>query len=222
MLLRPRKTVARAARRASSAVQPRGSNRATNGYVSLSHGLIRKPLIGLAILLLFTAGDGVLGTRLPTSFLPEEDYGYCLLNVQLPPAASLDRTDAVAHKIDDAPAEDRGRASFNTIVGFSLLTRVTASNNAFFFVQLTPWDERRRAAAAGARDRQPAERRSLRADRAGGGGVRGHAAVDSRTRQRRAASRCGSRIAAAARSSSSTSSCRSSWPRRASGRSSPA
>ena len=59
-------------------------------------------------------------------------------------------------------------------------------------------------------------------DRARGGGVRDHAAVDSRPRQVRAASRCGCRIAAAARSSSSTSSCRSSWPQRASGPSSPA
>jgi HAE1 family hydrophobic/amphiphilic exporter-1 len=110
----------------------------TNGYVSLSHGLIRKPLIGLAILALFTAASGLLGTRLPTSFLPEEDYGYALLNIQLPPAASLDRTDAVAQKVDALLKKTEGVKGFNTIVGFSLLTRVTASNNAFYFVQFTP------------------------------------------------------------------------------------
>jgi hydrophobic/amphiphilic exporter-1 (mainly G- bacteria), HAE1 family len=120
----------------------RGLERATHGYVKLSHGLIRKPLISIVILLAFIGTSGLLGRKLPSSFLPQEDYGYFLLNVQLPPAASLERTDAVARKIDDLLAHTEGIANYNTIVGFSLLTRVTASNNAFYFVQLDPWDER--------------------------------------------------------------------------------
>jgi HAE1 family hydrophobic/amphiphilic exporter-1 len=123
----------------------RGLERATGGYVKLSHRLIRKPLISLVILLAFIGTSSLLGRKLPSSFLPQEDYGYFLLNVQLPPAASLERTDAVARKIDDVLAHTDGVANFNTIVGFSLLTRVTASNNAFYFVQLKPWDERRDA-----------------------------------------------------------------------------
>ena len=104
---------------------------------------------------------GVLGQRLPTSFLPEEDYGYFLLNVQLPPAASLERTDAVCRKVDAHPGEDRGRRNFNTIVGFSLLTRVTASNNAFFFVAARSRGTSATSAALQARaDRQSAQRRS--------------------------------------------------------------
>jgi HAE1 family hydrophobic/amphiphilic exporter-1 len=120
----------------------RGLARATHGYVRLSHGLIRKPLIAGLILLGFVGGASLLGKKLPTSFLPQEDYGYFLLNVQLPPAASLDRSDDVARKIDALLAKTEGVENFNTIVGFSLLTRVTASNNAFYFVQLKPWDER--------------------------------------------------------------------------------
>jgi HAE1 family hydrophobic/amphiphilic exporter-1 len=121
----------------------RGLERATGGYVKLSHRLIRKPLLSLAILLAFIGTSSVLGQKLPSSFLPQEDYGYFLLNVQLPPAASLERTDAVARKLDDVLAHTEGVANYNTIVGFSLLTRVTASNNAFYFVSLKPWDERR-------------------------------------------------------------------------------
>ena len=117
-------------------------DRTTRGYVSLSHGLIRKPLIGIATLALFAVAAGLMGARLPNSFLPEEDYGYFLMNIQLPPAASLDRTDVVAHKVDDILKHTDGVINFNTIIGFSLLTRVTASNNAFYFVQLKPWDER--------------------------------------------------------------------------------
>jgi HAE1 family hydrophobic/amphiphilic exporter-1 len=116
--------------------------RMTRGYVSLSHGLIRKPLIGLVILGAFIVATAGLGRRLPTSFLPEEDYGYFLLNIQLPPAASLDRTDAVTRKVDALLQRTEGVRNFNTIVGFSLITRVTAPNNAFYFVQLAPWSER--------------------------------------------------------------------------------
>src|SRR5262249_22258500 len=94
MLLRPRKQTKGGLGR-SFAVFNRWFERATHGYVSLSHGLVRKAVIGVAILAAFTAMAALLGQRLPTSFVPEEDYGYFLLNVQLPPAASLGRTDAV-------------------------------------------------------------------------------------------------------------------------------
>jgi HAE1 family hydrophobic/amphiphilic exporter-1 len=115
---------------------------ATRGYVRISHGLIRKAFVGVALLVGFTIVAGLIGRKLPTSFVPEEDYGYFLLNVQLPPAASLQRTDAVCRKIDQLLARTPGIANFNTIAGFSLLSRVTASNYGFYFVGLKPWDER--------------------------------------------------------------------------------
>src|SRR5262249_28296028 len=71
---------------------------ATKGYVRVSHGLIRKAVIGVALLAAFAAASAGLGLRLPTSFVPEEDYGYFTINVQLPPAASMQRTDAVVRK----------------------------------------------------------------------------------------------------------------------------
>jgi HAE1 family hydrophobic/amphiphilic exporter-1 len=120
----------------------RGFAKATRGYVSLSHGLIRKAIVGALILLIFAVLDGAIGRKLPTSFLPEEDYGYMLLNVQLPPAASLERTDAVCQRIDAILAKTDGVQYYNAIVGFSLLTRVSASYNGFFFVALKPSDER--------------------------------------------------------------------------------
>ena len=142
MLLRPRSNRRGFVRRMFDGVN-RGLERATRGYISISHGLIRKPLIGVAILVLFAAASGLLGTRLPQSFLPEEDYAYFMMNVQLPPAASLERTDAVTHKLDAMLRQTDGVGNFNTIIGFNLTTRVTASNNAFYFVQLKPWEERR-------------------------------------------------------------------------------
>jgi HAE1 family hydrophobic/amphiphilic exporter-1 len=101
--------------------------RATRGYVTVSHGLIRKAAVSVAVLVIFIALDAVLGRRLPTSFLPDEDYGYFLLNVQLPPAASLERTDAVARKIDKILSETPGIQYTATITGFDFITRARAT-----------------------------------------------------------------------------------------------
>jgi len=122
--------------------------KASNGYVAVSRLLIRKAAVGIAILAGFAALAGLLGTRLPTSFLPEEDYGYFLLNVQLPPAASIQRTDDVCRKIETILSKTEGVNSYNAIIGFSLLTRVTAPNNGFYFVSLKPYDERHRGLEA--------------------------------------------------------------------------
>ena len=71
----------------------------------------------------FTLLAAGLGKRLPTGFVPEEDQGFVMLNVQLPPAASLQRTDAVAARSRRSSARRTGIQAFNTIAGFSLLTR---------------------------------------------------------------------------------------------------
>ncbi len=84
----------------------------------------------------------LVGRKLPTSFLPDEDYGFLFLNVQLPPAASLERTDEVTQKIDEILASTPGVQDYTTIDGFSLLTRVSTTNSAFYFVNLKPWSER--------------------------------------------------------------------------------
>jgi HAE1 family hydrophobic/amphiphilic exporter-1 len=144
MLLKPR-TRATGLLAGFFGVFNRGFEKATRGYIRVSHGLVRKAFVGVALLVAFTVLAVVLGRRLPTSFVPEEDYGYFLLNVQLPAAASLERTDAVSRKIDQLLLHTEGIANFNTIAGFSLLSRVTASNYGFYFIGLKPWDERGRA-----------------------------------------------------------------------------
>jgi len=119
--------------------------KATRGYVNLSHGLIRKAAVALAILLAFFLVDGLMGRSLPSSFVPTEDLGYFFLNYQLPPAASLQRTDAVGRKIEKIMAETEGVKYLTNIEGFSLLARVSASYNGFAFVALKPWEERAKA-----------------------------------------------------------------------------
>lgn len=141
MLLRPRKE-SRGPLGAFFRWFNRWFGRATNGYVQGSHYLIRKAGFSL---LLFVAVAGLaflLGSRLPRSFVPEEDQGYLFLNVQLPPASSLARTDAVCQQIEAVLKQTPGVQTFNTVVGFSLLSLASTTYTAFFFVTLDPWSER--------------------------------------------------------------------------------
>jgi HAE1 family hydrophobic/amphiphilic exporter-1 len=117
-------------------------DKATRGYVSLSHALIRKSVIPVLILVGFAVAAGILGYRLPTSFLPTEDYGYMYVNVQLPPAASMERTDQALKKVEAILAKTAGVQYYTTISGFSNLSRVSASYQGFFFIALKPWAER--------------------------------------------------------------------------------
>jgi HAE1 family hydrophobic/amphiphilic exporter-1 len=119
--------------------------KATKGYVSLSHTLIRRAAIALSVLLLFFLVDGAMGHYLPTSFVPTEDMGYFFLNIQLPPAASLQRTDAVGRKVEAILKETDGIRYVSNVEGFSLLSRVSASYNGFAFVSLKPWDDRKKS-----------------------------------------------------------------------------
>jgi hydrophobic/amphiphilic exporter-1 (mainly G- bacteria), HAE1 family len=120
--------------------------RATKGYIKWSHALVRKAFVAMLILAGFALADVVIGKRLPTGFLPEEDYGYAFLNVQLPPAASLSRTDEVLRKIETILGQTEGVQNSTTVGGFSLLTLTSASYQGFFFIGLKPWDERKRTA----------------------------------------------------------------------------
>src|SRR5213596_279852 len=116
---------------------------ATNAYVRFCGVLIRKSAIALILLAAFGAAAGWFGSKVPSSFLPDEDQGYLYINLQLPSAASLQRTDEVARKIESALANTPGVEYTTSVVGFSLLSFVRTSYNAFFFVTLKPWDDRK-------------------------------------------------------------------------------
>src|SRR4051794_21725560 len=118
--------------------------RTTHGYVSLSHFAIRKSLLSFGLLLVLAIGAGVFGSRLPSSFLPEEDQGYVYIQLQLPDAASLERTDQVAHKIEDLMSKIPGIHHTTSVIGFSLLSLSQNTYSAFFFVTFNPWSERTR------------------------------------------------------------------------------
>jgi len=114
-------------------------------YVGLSGFLIRKAVVGLAILVGFTVVALLAGQRVESGFLPEEDQGYFFLNVQLPDASSIDRTDAASRKVDAILAATPEIETFNTVVGYSILSSSAATYNGLYFVQLKDWSKRKGA-----------------------------------------------------------------------------
>lgn len=114
----------------------------TGGYLSFTGILVRKVsrsmiFIGIIVVLTILLFKGV-----PGGFVPEEDNGYFLINVQLPDASSLQRTDLVCKKIEQILANEKSIDNYTTISGYSLITGVASSNIATFFVSLKEWSER--------------------------------------------------------------------------------
>jgi HAE1 family hydrophobic/amphiphilic exporter-1 len=120
----------------------RGFDAATQRYVGFTGVCVRKAARTMLFLVILTAGAGLLGSRLPKGFVPDEDQGYLFVNVQLPDAASMERTDAVCKEVEAILADTEGVGPFNTIAGYSLISQSSATYNAFFFVSLDPWHER--------------------------------------------------------------------------------
>ena len=116
--------------------------RLTRGYVSWSAVLVRKSAIAAVLLLVFCVAAVFYSTRVPTSFLPDEDQGYAYVNVQLPNAASLERTTAVVENVEKIIRNTPGVQDSTCFVGFSLLSFTRTSYNATFFVTFKPWDQR--------------------------------------------------------------------------------
>ena len=117
--------------------------KATHGYVKLCGWFIRKVAISLLLLVLMTAATGMIGRMVPGGFLPEEDQGYLYAGVQLPNAASLQRTDAATRELEKIIMETPGVQYCTTVAGFSLLSGVTNTYSGFFFITLKPWHERK-------------------------------------------------------------------------------
>ena len=104
--------------------------------------LLRKPFIAAVSFLLLTVVTVILFTKWPTTFIPEEDDGYIIVSAQLPAAASLSRTEAVARKIDKILSTYPEVKTNISISGFSIMNNGEQSNAASVFVVLKDWKER--------------------------------------------------------------------------------
>lgn len=121
-------------------------DRGTASYGKATSRVAGKLKRGVVYLLITIVAAGLLGSLVPSGFLPEEDQGYYFVNVQLPNAASLQRTDEVVKKIEGLLMQDEDIEYITAVTGFSMLSGAMIPNNAFLFVKLVNWNERERTA----------------------------------------------------------------------------
>ncbi len=119
----------------------RGIENTTAGYSRVVSGLLRKGAVAGILMIAVLAGSAWLFKSVPTAFVPPEDQGFLFVDVQLPDAASLERTDAVLEKVTEIALADPAVTDFISVSGFSLLSG-SGSNNGLGIVVLKDWEER--------------------------------------------------------------------------------
>ncbi|NIO10031.1 MAG: hydrophobe/amphiphile efflux-1 family RND transporter, partial [Deltaproteobacteria bacterium] len=117
-------------------------SRATDSYVRLCGIMISKAGRVMIVLVLVAISAGWLGGKLPSGFIPLEDSGYFLMNIQLPPSASLQRTEDVLGKIGAILEQMPGIQYVTAIGGYNIISQTFTTYNAVVFVSLKPWGER--------------------------------------------------------------------------------
>ena len=115
---------------------------AEKGYMNLVKTTVRRTSIMMLLALGLAGFTGWQFTSLPTGFLPIEDQGYIMVHVQLPDAASQERTNEVLDRIDAVVGDTPGVADWVIFGGYNLIDGSASSNAAIVFVTLDPWEER--------------------------------------------------------------------------------
>jgi HAE1 family hydrophobic/amphiphilic exporter-1 len=125
----------------------RGIEKMTGSYTTGVNFLLKRATrVGIIVGVLFVA-TGWLTTSVPTGFVPSEDQGYVFLDIQLPDAASSNRTQALIDKITPMIKADPAVTDVITVSGVSLLGGA-GSNNGLGIIMLKDWEERTEPALA--------------------------------------------------------------------------
>lgn len=121
-------------------------NRTVDNSRSLCTGIVRTAIRRVAFGALLFAGMVALAVigfgQLSSGFVPQEDEGYCLVNLSLPDAASQERMVAFSKEAEKVVADIPGVKDYITITGYSILDNVAIPNAGFMLVVFEPWAER--------------------------------------------------------------------------------
>ncbi|MCD4680388.1 MAG: efflux RND transporter permease subunit [Bacteroidales bacterium] len=120
----------------------KGMDKTTDSYMSFTNIVSRKLKRSAVFIVIMTIGAGIFGSLVPGGFIPEEDMGYFFVNVQLPNAASIQRSDVITKKVEDILMEFEEIEFVTTATGYSILSGAMTSNTGFLFISLKKWDER--------------------------------------------------------------------------------
>ncbi|MDD1780256.1 efflux RND transporter permease subunit [Enterovibrio sp. ZSDZ35] len=120
----------------------KGLEAVTNKYGSAAGFLVRKTLVLGALFVIAVGAAGYFAKTTSTGFVPQEDKGVLLVNIQLPDAASLSRTEEVTRKLTQIVTSEPGVEAATVANGFAFLTGAAASNGASMFIKLKDWETR--------------------------------------------------------------------------------
>ena len=118
-------------------------DKSTDSYMSFTSVVARKLKRSVIFILIVSVAAGIFGSMVPGGFIPEEDMGYFFVNVQLPDAASIRRSDIVTKKIEKILMDFDEVEYVTTATGYSILSGAMTSNTGFLFVSLKNWSERK-------------------------------------------------------------------------------
>lgn len=141
-----------------------------HSYVRSSAQMLRHGILTAILLLAVMALIYPLSGRVPGGFLPDEDEGYLYGSLQMPSGSSLEVTEQGTAQVVELLKRNQAVSGVVMVNGFNLLTGVQSPNNAFFFITLRPWSERR-GTAQGAADLARWLRNELNAMPTGGIGT---------------------------------------------------
>lgn len=121
----------------------KGFSATLSGYVRIITGLLHRPVVSLCVFIVISliAFYGFL--KWPSSFVPSEDQGYVIASVQLPNAASFERTSAVCSRLEKVVKSYPEVENVLSITGYSSFFGSQSSNLGTFFIVLKPWNDRK-------------------------------------------------------------------------------
>jgi hydrophobe/amphiphile efflux-1 (HAE1) family protein len=121
----------------------RGFDRSRSRYLGVAGRIVGRPRAGFAAFVVMVALTALLYRRVPGAFIPPEDKGFFVLAVQLPDAASRQRTEDVVGRVEKMVLADPSVRSVVALVGLDLLTFSQQTNSATMFIRLKPWGDRK-------------------------------------------------------------------------------
>ncbi|MFI3299133.1 MAG: efflux RND transporter permease subunit [Rikenellaceae bacterium] len=117
-------------------------NSRTDNFVRRTRRFTHRSYRALLLIGVLVVGVYFIMREIPSGFIPQEDEGYFMVAVQLPDAASVERTTAVLDKVHSLLAEEPSIANVATLAGFNMLNQTMATNSGIAFVQLKDYSER--------------------------------------------------------------------------------
>ena len=123
-----------------------GFDKLTASYITLTEHVTKSIKRGLIFIVIVVFGLFILSRLVPGGFMPNEDMGYFMVNIQLPDAASLQRSDVVAKKVEKILSKYEEIEYITTATGFSLISGSLNPNSGFIFIGLVDWGDRDKTA----------------------------------------------------------------------------